>query len=1219
MSRVLGGRYALQEVLGEGGFAVVSRAVDRKLGRSVAVKSLRAGTSVPDSALSRFLQEAMVMGGLSHPHVVTVLDLVEEPDSVHLVLEYMEGGSLANRISRRGPLPPRDVAALAAALLEALETAHSRGIVHRDLKPGNLLFTAEGQVKLGDFGIAHVPLSQGGLGLTGPGAVLGTATYLAPEAFGGRYSAASDLYSLGLTLFEALRGRLPWDFSGCRGLEDVARLVRTVPPVRLGPGHPGGLVRAIEAALEPDPRDRPASAAAMARLLSQEPTPAPPPRAEALPDVTALLEAPGHVRVVDAPHLLLWPGPAQLKEDGIQAAPGAVGLAAFEIPSIPDFASSRFPGDPARELDRLVAALHGLAPHLPDRAWFTLRFRKEERRLRLYLLAGTAAPSPGSARRHACEIGERLLAVFPRDLYTLEPVTDSLAWERLLDVEGVGVVEEVAAAEDVLPRAEGAPYYVPRPLVEGAGRPENDMLGVCAALLETPGPALLDLCLVPTVLAEAERVGLTSMLGLLEKAAQERTTSTTFGGGYQRTWREEGDPRAAEALTVYRRRQEVLSREPLFAFSFRTASAAGAASVTRRLVGVLPAPPGDLPVVSRGEPGFPEALDALRVAGLGAAACRTRLWGSLPLPRTFRRLPRLCTLDEARALFRLPLPKGRPCPGLPADTGLGQAPSVGRGGVALDLGERIAYGRSTGEALTLPLERLVRHALVLGQPGKGKTTFLFRLLHELWERHGIPFLVLELGKTEYRGLAGVRPFQDPDRGLWVFTPGRADLSPFAFNPFRVPPGVPVATHVGHLKACFTGAFAMPPPGPTVMQRALERAYARKGWSFRTGRGGAGAPPSPTLADLLSAVHEIVDESSYAGELRSNVEAVVLTRLAALESGPRGDVFNVHEGVPLEELLQRPVLLELGHLPAEEKALLALFLLTALDEHRKAHPPAEPGLQHLTLVEEAHNLLGGGREEGDPRAEVVRHLAGMLAELRALGEGLVLCNQLPSMLHPDVVKLPGVRVLFGIDFLEDRKLMEGTMSFSRNQGHLDLAGRLPTGQALVFFEGLDEAAQVRTADFKSEHGLSGHAGEAEVARRMEPFARQRPQAFMPFPECPQGCAACNPRWREDSEEMVLNRRAELAAWEDGLRSAPEFQDLLAAGATPCELLVKDWVRRHPEWEEDQPFCAFVHYLHRVRRGRPPCSPECLCTGRDLPQKVFAETATPLLQRLHEPGR
>jgi serine/threonine-protein kinase len=244
---LLGGRYRVERLLGSGGMGRVYLAHDELSGRPVAVKVVAPPT---DARLAegyrRFVREARVVSSLQHPHLVAVVAFHEELGI--LAMEYMAGGTLADRLAQ--PLSPAQVRALGVELLRGLEAAHAHGVIHRDLKPHNVFYAASGEAKLGDFGVAHLQ----DLGATQTAGFIGTLAYMSPEQISGApLSFATDVYGLGVTLFQALTGRLPF-----RGPDFVAQhLGETAPaPSSLRVGLDAAWDRVLGRALAKDPRAR---------------------------------------------------------------------------------------------------------------------------------------------------------------------------------------------------------------------------------------------------------------------------------------------------------------------------------------------------------------------------------------------------------------------------------------------------------------------------------------------------------------------------------------------------------------------------------------------------------------------------------------------------------------------------------------------------------------------------------------------------------------------------------------------------------------------------------------------------------------------------------------------------------------------------------------------------------------------------------------------------
>ncbi|HZS31179.1 MAG TPA: protein kinase [Gaiellaceae bacterium] len=248
-------RYDLEELYGSGGMSSVFRAHDVQLDRRVAVKILHQRYAGEDEYVERFRREARAVAQLSHPNIVTVIDRGEDGGRQYIVFEFVEGENLKDLILRSGPLPLRRAIELTVAVADGLAFAHKRGLVHRDVKPQNVLLSSAGEVKVTDFGIARS--LEVDHGVTQTGTVLGTGEYLAPEqASGEPVSPATDVYSLGVVLWELLAGEVP--FGGESFVAIAMRHVNEPPPdVReVRPDVPPRLAAAVERALRKDPAQR---------------------------------------------------------------------------------------------------------------------------------------------------------------------------------------------------------------------------------------------------------------------------------------------------------------------------------------------------------------------------------------------------------------------------------------------------------------------------------------------------------------------------------------------------------------------------------------------------------------------------------------------------------------------------------------------------------------------------------------------------------------------------------------------------------------------------------------------------------------------------------------------------------------------------------------------------------------------------------------------------
>jgi serine/threonine-protein kinase len=270
--RRLGGRYLVETLLATGGMGEVWVARDLLLDRAVAVKVLGGALAGDTRAAERLRREARAAGRLEHPNIARVLDLGEHDGRPYLIMELLDGESLAARIDRAGPMPSAEAARVVAAVADALEAAHQAGVVHRDVKPGNVFLTSTGAVKVLDFGIAS---AAGDAAIT-TGDLLGTAAYLAPErVLGQRATSAADIYALGVVLYELLAGHRPFE-AGSEVELAMAHVNADPPSLRqVAPSTPAFLVAACHRAMAKDPSARPPSAAVFAQLVRAQGPPSP--------------------------------------------------------------------------------------------------------------------------------------------------------------------------------------------------------------------------------------------------------------------------------------------------------------------------------------------------------------------------------------------------------------------------------------------------------------------------------------------------------------------------------------------------------------------------------------------------------------------------------------------------------------------------------------------------------------------------------------------------------------------------------------------------------------------------------------------------------------------------------------------------------------------------------------------------------------------------------
>ncbi|MGO4613014.1 ATP-binding protein [Nocardia sp. 2YAB30] len=381
------------------------------------------------------------------------------------------------------------------------------------------------------------------------------------------------------------------------------------------------------------------------------------------------------------------------------------------------------------------------------------------------------------------------------------------------------------------------------------------------------------------------------------------------------------------------------------------------------------------------------------------------------------------------------------------------------------VGQILHNGRKTESPYAVTRRSLTRHVFVAGLTGSGKTNTIMALLLEA-AANDIPFLVIEPAKTEYRAL-----IDHPTLGsrMRVFTAGKAMVAPFVLNPFEVPKGITVSEHLDLLRAVFTAAFGMWSPLPQILELCLHSIYVDRGWDMRTNLNARLASPNetpaafPTLSDLIAKAEEVVPSLGYDERVTGDMKAALITRLDSLRRGAKGAMLDVARSLPAEELFGQPTVVELEALGDEgDKAFFSGLLLIRLAEYRRACGQSRD-LVHLLVVEEAHRLLSNvptsvSEETANPRGEAVETFSNLLSEIRAYGQGVVIADQIPVRLAPDVVKNTNLKIAHRVVATDDRAALAGAMAMDERQAKALTS--LDVGEAAVFSGGDDAPLLVK---------------------------------------------------------------------------------------------------------------------------------------------------------------
>ena len=405
-------------------------------------------------------------------------------------------------------------------------------------------------------------------------------------------------------------------------------------------------------------------------------------------------------------------------------------------------------------------------------------------------------------------------------------------------------------------------------------------------------------------------------------------------------------------------------------------------------------------------------------------------------------------------------------------------------GATLTLGDVLDHGDVTRQKIRLKMQNLPKHVGVFGLTGSGKTTTVQSLLRQLWDKHKIPFLVIEPAKSEYRRLTSSGVLNDD---LVVITAGVESpmTCPLRLNPFSFTPpddtgrnGVYLLTHIDRLRSIFNASFPMYASMPYLLEEALLEVYEDKGWDLTSSQNRHVLRNDPRLADFfpsLSDLHlkidTVVKRKGYWVEQERNLSAALKTRIASLMAGSKGAMLNCRQSFSDKDMFERPMVIELRHIgDDDEKAFLMGLIIMRLYEYRESHASTSGDFCHLLVIEEAHRLLadvptaGAGMESANMRGKGVSSFIDMLSEIRAYGQGVAVVDQVPGRLHPYIVKGTGTKIVHRLLAKDDREMVGHTMGLDDDQ-MADL-GLLDCGQCIFHQDGVRKAFFCKVTPMKA---------------------------------------------------------------------------------------------------------------------------------------------------------
>ena len=384
-------------------------------------------------------------------------------------------------------------------------------------------------------------------------------------------------------------------------------------------------------------------------------------------------------------------------------------------------------------------------------------------------------------------------------------------------------------------------------------------------------------------------------------------------------------------------------------------------------------------------------------------------------------------------------------------------------------------------AIYYPWNLLSKHGFLAGMPGSGKTNTMMYLVNSIFQA-GIPVLVMEPAKREYRVLATLETM----KGMFLFSPSANSMFPIHINPFEFPKGMKLAEHINNLMDVFNGTFLLDPPMPMLLIESIQNCYEELGWI--PGMINTGALKYPTMTMLYESVKRLLDKYKYSDETRSNMESILQVRIGSLMQREMGDIFDVEKSTfRPEEWIEKSAIVELASLGTAPTNFMMLMLLTLIREvlGLKVYTPDSENdnkPRHMIFLEEAHNLIANTSVQiagtVNPKIAATAFLKDMLAEVRALGEGIIIADQLPTAMAPEVIKNTSLKIGMRLTSMDERSLLGETMSADSVQ--IENMGIFTPGQCLAGFEKLLKPFEMKIPEFKAKEEV---LNEKELLEKM----------------------------------------------------------------------------------------------------------------------------------------
>lgn len=489
------------------------------------------------------------------------------------------------------------------------------------------------------------------------------------------------------------------------------------------------------------------------------------------------------------------------------------------------------------------------------------------------------------------------------------------------------------------------------------------------------------------------------------------------------------------------------------------------------------------------------------------------IWGGqIPAPAALFRFPFLVSENEAELFFKLPVDDGV----IQGVSGTAYRASNERLSADVTDSSNIVFGNAitaAREMIGASEEAFSKHALIVGMPGTGKTTFSVNLLMQ-FARRGIPFLAIEPTKAEYRAMI------DAIDDLQVFTPGNISVSPFVLNPFIPPKGITIEKYIPSLFNGFRAAFSMQPPLDAAFLQAIRSVYTRYGWRDYSKTGDLEVTPFG-MHEFIIVFKELIEKSNYSREVKGNLQSGGVLRLSNLLQQNRY-IFDTINTIPIEDLLSRPTVIELNAIDnPEQKALIISLLLISIGAYVKSKQTESNGLENVILLDEAHVLLGQKQQQsgyGAPDAQgfAVQLVENLIAEIRAYGTSIIIADQRPSAVGEAIVANTDIKIVFRLTEKREKEIIAESADFDESMqaqiSHLD------RGQAFVYYNRLYKPQLVQTPDIRKDMNIRIKVSDEEVRSKCTAWIGKE-RLLRPYSQCRyclSGELGCAYKIRADAE-------------------------------------------------------------------------------------------------------